>query len=327
MKTEKTFLIRVIILFFTLHAHAGFSQSLLPGNITVEHMNGLSYRAIFEIYFDEPIPKEYITVNWGDSNLTDTIYNPVVHGCATNFWSGFTYTKTHTYSAPGVYTISYFDDFLAANVSNISNSSEQSMLLTASINVSSEFNNNTPEMLNCPIWDWGCCDWMYNASFYDADGDSLSFEIAPILNTDYTFTSATIDPLTADFQWLPPAFGLYAIAINIKDWRTVDNQIINLSSINRYMLVNVSTVGVAENTTKMNTINVYPNPSSNELTIESNSQMTLITISDLSGRLLFTSKPMSEFTQVNTDILQSGIYILTSTSENGLIETQRFIKQ
>ncbi|MFN6378548.1 MAG: hypothetical protein ACK4WD_04695 [Flavobacteriales bacterium] len=36
---------------------------------------------------------------------------------------------------------------------------------------------------------------------------------------------------------------------------------------------------------------------------------------------------MSEFTQVNTAILQSGIYILTSTSENGLIETQRFIKQ
>jgi hypothetical protein len=78
---------------------------------------------------------------------------------------------------------------------------------------------------------------------------------------------------------------------------------------------------------KESSIALYPIPTFDELTIQSSHRIELITISDLSGRLLFTSKPMSEFTQVNTAILQSGIYILTATSENGLIETQRFIRE
>ena len=74
-------------------------------------------------------------------------------------------------------------------------------------------------------------------------------------------------------------------------------------------------------------IRLFPNPTSNELIIESDSQMAHITISDLSGRLIHSVNPMSNFIQLTTTPLPAGVYILTATSENGVVEKQKFIKE
>lgn len=245
-----------------------FTQSLLPGDIRLEHVNALSYLGTFTIYFDQPEPKEFIVINWGDTQELDSLFNPILAGCNNGIWYGYSYSGIHQYAESGIYTISYEDNYLATGITNIYDSEVQSLLITATLNISESLNNNSPTILHCPIWDWGCCDWIYNPSAYDSDGDSLSYELTPVLNTEYITTLATIDNYTGDFTWIPEDYGNYAIAITIKDWRMIDDQIINLSSVTRYMLLNILDVSLEHRVSKLIDFQIFPNPTSNSISIQ-----------------------------------------------------------
>lgn len=73
-------------------------------------------------------------------------------------------------------------------------------------------------------------------------------------------------------------------------------------------------------------ISAYPNPTSDELNIQSATQISLIEISDPTGRILFTTKPNTSLFKFNTEMLTTGIYFLSATTEHGNIETLKFLK-
>ncbi len=70
----------------------------------------------------------------------------------------------------------------------------------------------------------------------------------------------------------------------------------------------------------------YPNPANSVLTIKGTDQMSSINISDMSGRIVHTIKPNSKFFRFNIEPLANGCYYLIVTTENGLIETLKFMK-
>lgn len=58
------------------------------------------------------------------------------------------------------------------------------------------------------------------------------------------------------------------------------------------------------------TISIYPNPVSNQLTIEGDLAMTTVSIMDMNGRVLSTFNNVGKQTTISTTDLQSGIYLV-----------------
>lgn len=86
-------------------------------------------------------------------------------------------------------------------------------------------------------------------------------------------------------------------------------------------------VGVNLNETKANTINVYPNPVNNLLTIEG-SNVTDIKIVNSLGQLILnvSTKDILELTEVDFSNVEQGIYYAIIKLENGNIMTKKVIK-
>jgi hypothetical protein len=89
------------------------------------------------------------------------------------------------------------------------------------------------------------------------------------------------------------------------------------------MDVNVG-VGVNEHSTTK--LLAYPNPSSVILTLQSHLAIVKVEISDATGRVILTSQPNVTTSNVNTESLPVGCYFLSVTTENGSIETLKFLK-
>lgn len=62
--------------------------------------------------------------------------------------------------------------------------------------------------------------------------------------------------------------------------------------------------------------NAFPNPFSNELTVKSISKKGVITIIDVTGRIILQQKTFEEDTKINTELISSGFYLLKYGVEN-----------
>lgn len=86
-----------------------------------------------------------------------------------------------------------------------------------------------------------------------------------------------------------------------------------------------SGVGIEEPISSGN-LSIYPNPVTNQLTINIEKQPDVIKIFDVSGKLVFSTKPgNSENIIINTSKFGTGLYFL-QTELNGITESLKFIK-
>ena len=83
--------------------------------------------------------------------------------------------------------------------------------------------------------------------------------------------------------------------------------------------------GVINYLNENNSINVYPNPSTNNITIESHGQ-SRIEVSNIEGRLINSVVSCGNKTKVDISGLQSGIYLVKVKSEEGM-EVGKFVKE
>ena len=72
------------------------------------------------------------------------------------------------------------------------------------------------------------------------------------------------------------------------------------------------------------TVSIYPNPVKELLFIESKENISNITVFDLHGKKLKTINAQSK---INLGGLQSGVYFISITSENGSIWTEKIVKK
>lgn len=77
------------------------------------------------------------------------------------------------------------------------------------------------------------------------------------------------------------------------------------------------TVGIAELGEKY--INMYPNPANDNVTIETKSNIKNINLYDLNGRKVYSTALDNNSVTLNVDFLNSGLYIVNITTENGEI--------
>jgi len=90
----------------------------------------------------------------------------------------------------------------------------------------------------------------------------------------------------------------------------------------------VSLLGIEEQITNHIAIKLYPNPSSQMLNISSNINFNGLQVVDLQGRIVYNQAigNLSSSTQINIGELNAGIYFVKISNNQGVISTQRFIK-
>ena len=87
-------------------------------------------------------------------------------------------------------------------------------------------------------------------------------------------------------------------------------------------------VGIINYTIPTANISVYPNPTSGQLTVSSNEPIRMISIYDLSGRLVETVNVNADTqTNLNVSRLNSGVYFIKTQLENQQTKTSKIIKQ
>jgi len=83
-----------------------------------------------------------------------------------------------------------------------------------------------------------------------------------------------------------------------------------------------ATTEISENTVE---INIYPNPTKNYFTIETQ-QPQLITVYSVLGKEILTNN-INSSTVIDLSELPSGIYFLNATNDHGVVSTKKIIKQ
>jgi hypothetical protein len=154
--------------------------------------------------------------------------------------------------------------------------------------------------------------------------DSVEFYLA-----DYRFANNTLDYIVTDWQWVD----LSSLGNVDSLWFILSSSDVGAFGINTplffcadHFITADSPMTILESRDD-NTLAVYPNPFHNQLTIETVTTNGTITITDISGRVVFTQL-INQHGPVNLDLsyLSSGVYTLSviSTSEQSAI---RIIKR
>lgn len=218
---------------FLLSASVAWATHNRAGEITYEHLGGLTFRATITTYSvpDSPADRPWLELNWGDGTI-DTVYRSngggngdiIIPGVKKNIYIG-----VHTYPSASTYVLSMEDPNRNAGILNIPNSVNVVFYIETTLTISPFFGaNSTPTLLNPPI-DNACVNRRYehNPGAYDPDGDSLSYELVPCKGLDgediqgYIFPDGiSINAVTGDLVWeFPTQQGEYNFAIRIYEWR------------------------------------------------------------------------------------------------------------
>lgn len=102
--------------------------------------------------------------------------------------------------------------------------------------------------------------------------------------------------------------------------------VVDGSQISNSIVFTVGVLGLNENSTNENSFKIYPNPSNNILNLNSKETILSTEITDSNGRTILSSSQNSNEVILNIESLQSGMYLLKVTRENGTT-TQKIIKK
>ncbi|MEO8211352.1 MAG: T9SS type A sorting domain-containing protein [bacterium] len=270
------------------------------------------------IYTDSSVSTQtFLHLNWGDGNIDSVEFQPQNSSiCNTNI-----FYFEHYYSNYGDYTISINEPSYAANITNIINSSQEPFRIEKYVRLNPLIGeNSSPLFTQSPPCVWQCCNWIFNSGIWDADDDSLSFEIVPCLASNYILTNATIDGQTGDLYFQPDSVGKYAIAFKVDEWRNLSTTPEIIGSTTRQLLLNVnSLIGIDENEFN-NSISIYPNPVSNTLYLLSPElNINKINIFNSTGSCIYSDEIKNVNSEINVSNLSKGIYFLELITENGNI--------
>jgi hypothetical protein len=250
----------ISLLFLILSLQQAYSTHLKAGEITAEKKSGSSYRITLTIYLDslalvansnldEPVAILFINGN-KSPNIPRLSKISIGHGTWKN-----TYVLDNYVLSPGIYKVSYSVDFRNQNIRNINggvNTESVPFYLETSINVDPFVGpNKTPVLLVPPI-DVATVGekFIHNPAAFDAEGDSISFQLIKPKQSGTTdvpryvdpnlappsAAAFTLNPVTGDLIWDAPVLaGRYNVAFLIVEWRNGEK----LSIIERDMQIEV----------------------------------------------------------------------------------------
>jgi gliding motility-associated-like protein len=210
-------------------AHATHNRA---GEITYKHISGYTFEFTVSTYTYalSQVERDFLIVSWGDGTSQEIARDNRIP--LPNDYLFNTYVSQHTFPGPGTYQILMEDPNRNLGVNNIPNSVNTIFSIQTTMLIGPFIGNNTtPLLLNPPI-DKAAKNhiFIHNPGAYDADGDSISFQLTTCTAENgmpiegYTLPPASdtlyIDSYTGDLTWITPTqTGIYNIAIFIDEWR------------------------------------------------------------------------------------------------------------
>jgi hypothetical protein len=85
-----------------------------------------------------------------------------------------------------------------------------------------------------------------------------------------------------------------------------------------------STLGVKN--FSLSNINMYPNPVSDEVTIEAKKLIQKVAVFNLLGQEVLSLSPKTNSAKIQTSSLSKGVYVITATIDD-VVSSSKFIKQ
>ena len=188
----------------------------------------------------------------------------------------------------------------------------------------------------------GCATNNIGISFSTVPFNSVNG--APINNHAFVFSQTIItDKLNWEIisgSFIADSNYQYVMIGNFFDDNSIDTSIVSPSFYNGYDYAYyfVDDVSVVEDTSiqegiynlkeTMASINLYPNPATNQLTVESTKTINTIEITDAIGRVQsFKLKVQRPATQIDIHALASGIYFIKLYFGDGSFVVKKFIKE
>jgi len=156
-------------------------------------------------------------------------------------------TRQHRYNQFGTYTITYIERDRSGNIVNIANSEDTPYVTSVQLTIAPNLSCNRLPVITVSPLDKACSKvaFLHNPGAYDADGDSISYQIAvpaagltqlavytspadPRFYTNYNQANEDgtgpptfgIDPVTGLLLWdAPGLLGEYNVSFRILEWR------------------------------------------------------------------------------------------------------------
>lgn len=146
---------------------------------------------------------------------------------------------------------------------------------------------------------------------FNSDFSILKDVYAPLVaGTDFSFTFDDIDDTDAFVQY---GFGIAGINANPADEATLGSVVVTTNSlaVSDFNAINVS---------------LFPNPTSDNITIESDKHITDVLIYNTLGQTVKSASPQATNFSVETSYLNSGVYFINLKTDTAS-KTLKFIKQ
>lgn len=304
---------------------SSIAQDIRSGEISYQSIGALGIQASVVIYtqISNAVNRPYILINWSDGT-TDTINTQAPTVVYPNVYQ-YGYVVNHTFPSNGNYLITVNEPYYVSDISNISNSGSENLLLSKNVIMNPSFgNNNSPVFITQQDFDWTCCNWIHNPGAYDTDGDSLSYSLIPCNVSNYIFPNATIDSITGDLHLYPDSIGHYAISIKVDEWRNVSSHLENIGSTIRQMLLDVNSLNTINEVFDSFDFDFFPNPTSSILYIsfrnQSNEKSKLVFFNSL-GETVMEQSVTKDSKQIIIDVSQwaQGVYFCKLISGDAII--------
>ena len=283
----------------------------------------------------------WVIVNFGDGGVdTVNVNSTVIEGnnaCGSQV-EVRTFTTQHVYPGPGSYVLTCNVHNRISDVTNIPGSVNVPLCVPALLVISSAGADSSPIFMNDQNNSYfNGTVFTHDPQVYDADGDSLTFDIVvphgqncePI--PDYLFpdeiqqgiSTMSIDPHTGVFQWSdPPLSGYTSIAIQCTEWR--DGTMLGQVLRDMTLCVPASLTGIIEQADRP-MLSIVPTVSAGEVEVITNNAQGVIELTDMQGRFLRRIALSSDHTMLDTRSLSPGTYLLRLIQDGAVIATGRFI--
>ncbi|MFC2086232.1 M6 family metalloprotease domain-containing protein [Bacteroidota bacterium] len=176
--------------------------------------------------------------------------------------------------------------------------------------------NNETEVMS----DYIFVDYIPNASInFSVDGPSVNF-ITPTVAESYFWDFG--DGVTSNEQNHTHSYeitGTYLVKLTITNHCGEDSDSINISVV----VDDIADLSIE------NSILIYPNPNSGNFTINLNSSGILIScidIYDLSGKIIYSEKPVNKTSEIALQNIEAGIYTVKMSSDKGIVYKKILVK-
>lgn len=282
-------------------------SAFLGGKISVKHVTDYSYEIDITVCKTNS-PWDSVEVVFGDGT---TGFIQLIATYPGNNYSIYQYNGFHSFPGSGTYSVFCSLNTWDSNYSNIQYSLSVPLTLETIIHTDPlmSFNSN-PVFTNDIYVDTAFTDqiYIYNPSSYDAEGDSLSYEVTscfgiPSYFFPDTFPYFFVDGYTGDIVWnTPQIVGKWAVAYNVEEWRNG----CKISQINKQMTIVVVDNASAETGIADYKINIYPNPTTGKIIIDEKNIHKVFVFNER-GEMLINSDNTNEIDFIN---FPQGVYFI-----------------